>query len=241
MLFQARQGLIYNRQSYDPAAGGGGGGGAVAVLGAWTSTGGPLTTNLVTGVTFSTGTAVVAIMEDRGGGLAAVTGVTIKTVSATRIGAADIADGTTNGLSFWRADVTAGTGDIVATTGGTMGVMAANGWMLTGLSSSTPTANASFDGFAANVPDPQGPATLSSLGANSVIVAVVGSNFRTAAQATTWAGGVTRDASTETGINSSNGCSIAGASASGASGTKNITATGATTWQYSGLVAASWI
>jgi hypothetical protein len=213
-----------------------GGGGSAAFLAANNAVG----SNSLGSVSFSTGTVVLGIVADRGsGGNSPNTAPTINGVTATQVGTT-ISDGTTNGVSLWRANVTAGTGTITINGNGASDANAFVAWMLTGLSSSTPTQVQQTNGFAVQVPDPQ-TVTLTSLAAGSVIVGFLGRNFPATQNPTTWLG-ITRDVSAEQTQAGSNGAISAGGHQNSASGTVVVAATAQATqsWMYSGLITAAW-
>jgi hypothetical protein len=221
-----------------PAPSGGGGPSVASLFTASATTGGLSPYHIVTGVTFSAGVAVVGVAYDGLSG-AAVTGVQINGVTATQIGTT-VSDGTNNGVALFYAVVSAGSGDIVLTNGtSNFGEVAVNGWMITGNSSNTPSVSGQTNGFAVQQPDPQGPISLASLAAGSVAVGVIGRNFPSSENPTSWTG-ITRDASAEATNATGNGIIIAGAKASGLSGTTSVSATGSSSWQYSGMLAAAW-
>lgn len=225
---------------------GGGGGPSIASLFTATSQSTCGTTcTLASSVSFSTGLAVVGIAWDQSGGGSAPTAMTINGVSATQIGT-NVSDGTTNGVAWYQASVTSGTGSITATSASGIVTLTANGFMITGNSSNTPISPLQTNGFAIQVPDPQ-TLTLLGLSAGSVAACIIGRNFPAAQNPTSW-GGVARLAAAEGTNAGGNGTIIAGGTGSGLSGTVVVTATGpagagcisGACWLYSGMLCAAW-
>lgn len=195
----------------------------------------------ISGITFSTGTVVLGVVSDRNGGSSGpITAPVINGVPSTQVGTT-VSDGTTNGVNLWRADVTSGGPGTIVISGNTAATMATVTWMVTGLSSSTPTQVAPGNGFAVQLPDAQ-TVTLTSLAANSLVIGFIGRNFPATQNPTTW-GGVTTDTTCSEQLNGAgNGAITSGGHINSTSGTVNVTATATAgqSWQYSGLIAAAW-
>lgn len=192
--------------------------------------------------TFSSGEAVVGIVTAIGGGFVDVTAVTIKGVSATKIGAGVSSTG--NGaVSLWHATVTAGSGTVVISNGlGLISVTCVNGWMITGNASGTPTASVTTDNFAAQHTDPQSLSSSLVVSSGGVGVVMIGSVFRSAAETIppSWTN-ATRDSTTESNNANGNSYTIAGAHES-AAGTYAVSVSGATGsgWEFNGMIGAAW-
>jgi hypothetical protein len=205
----------------------GGGGASISALTAASTTGVigcPAT--IASGVTFAAGVVVVGFVENIAAGPIAPTGFTINGVSATQIGST-ITDPSQTAVQMWYAVVGSGSGSIVATCGASsIGQAGISAWTITGYSSSTPTANSSVNGFATQIPDPQGPMSLT-VSSGGVAAVFIGSLFHdNTTNPTTW-NQATRDATAESGNASGNGVAVAGAHISSAGTFTNIEATGA--------------
>jgi len=224
----------------------GGGVSIAALVGANNGAGGVLSPDtIVSGQSFSAG--VVACGFVSGVGAASPTGMSMNGVNASQIGST-VTDGSFTNVEMWQAVVTAGTGNIVVSNGGTLGAVAISCWTISGYSSSTPTANATFNGLSSTQNDPQGPLGSLTVSSGGVAAIFIGATFQSGgANPTSWVQ-ATRDSLVENGTALGNGIASAGAHISSSGTYTGITATGAggaggsgaTSWQYSGMFGAAW-
>lgn len=221
------------------AAAAGGGGTSISALTAGSSTCNVASCTVVSGQAFSAGVVVIGLTSSLSAGPVPATGVTINGVSATQVGS-NITDSTTTVVQMWYAVVSAGTGNIVLSNGGTVGETCLSAWTVTGYSSSTPTANNSFNGLSSTQADPQGPMSSIVVASGGVAAFFIGATFHSAtANPTTWVQS-TRDAATETGLATGNGCAAAGSHISVANTYSGITASGSLSWLYAAMIGATW-
>lgn len=217
---------------------GGGGGVSISALASGNSSCGSSTCTLVSSQTFAAGIVPAGIVTDLSGSLSPPTTVTINGVSATPIGS-PVTDGTTS-IQMWYATVGSGTGNIVLAAAGSIGESCLSSWTITGASSSTPTANNSFNGLVSTQADPQGPMSSLTVASGGVAALFIGGIFHTTtANPTTWVQ-ASRDASLETGNGAGNQCAAAGGHISAAGTYTGITASGTVSWSYSAMLGAAW-
>lgn len=187
-------------------------------------------------ISFTTGLAVVFFEVGRGGGFPDVNAVTIKGVTATKLG--ETTETGSFSIHMWAAAVTAGSGTVDIDTGvGSVSNIAICGWMVAGYSSATPTTVVVTDNHTSYYSDPQllGNITVPSGGVAAV---GLGGPFKSTARfPASWSNAI-RDAVTEVSDGDHTCC---GAHISGA-GTVNPTVSGAGGNQldYNGMIGAAW-
>jgi hypothetical protein len=239
MLRIHRSRLLQTSALYSGGASGGGGGGAsIAALLSATGAGGPSPFTIVSGQTFVAGVVVIGVVTDFSSTL---TAVSINGVAATQIGPT-VTDSSNTSVQMWYAVVPAGSspGTITLSDAGSVGTVGISAWTITGFTSSTPTANNSFNGLSSTQADPQGPMSLT-VASGGVAALFIGGTFHSAtANPTTWAGSAIRDAATENGTSLGNTLAVAGAHISTPGTYTGIEASGSVSWLFSGMIGAAW-
>jgi hypothetical protein len=227
----------------------GGGGASIAPLLSTTGAGGPSPFTIVSGQTFTAGVVAIGVVTDFSSTL---TAVSINGVSATQIGLT-VTDSSNTSVQMWSAVVPAGSspGTITLSDAGSVGTVGISAWTITGFTSSTPTANNSFNGLSSTQADPQGPMSSITIASGGVGAFFIGGTFHSAtANPTSWTPSPTiiRDASLEAGTSLGNTLAVAGAhtvtagtiTGACAGGSGGVCATGSVSWLFSAMIGATW-